>query len=541
MRKTSPFTKNRCSHTPLFASLRRIMRLASLANPPHSAPVDELLEMHAAQRRAFLKNSVGAGVWATTGLMSSAWLTACGSPRHDDPRVVIVGAGIAGLNAAYVLKKAGVHAHIYEAGSRSGGRMLSARNLLAPGLVTELGGEFIDSSHADILTLAQEFGLTLLDRQADSEANLHTAYFFGGRHYSERQVVEAFRPLAKRISKDAATLGAVIDYKNPGNAVALDTLSVGAYLDKIDAHGWMREFLKVAYITEYGLDEGEQSALNLINMISTDVSAKKIQVFGDSDERYKINGGNASITEHLTQRLGDQVQLGYRLEALHRRGTGYTLSFQTPNQSLRDVRADYVLLALPFSVLREVRMTLDLPNHKTKAIQELGYGTNAKMLLGTTQRLWRKLAYSGEVFSDQPFQFAWDNSQGQAGVAGGLTLFSGGKAGVEVGHDTAQHQAQRLMAGMERVFPGVRATLNSKVARHHWPSAPYSKGSYACYRPGQWTSIAGAEFEAVGNLYFAGEHCSTHFQGFMNGGAETGRRAAQAMLAVLGKTRVATA
>jgi len=111
--------------------------------------------------------------------------------------------------------------------------------------------------------------------------------------------------------------------------------------------------------------------------------------------------------------------------------------------------------------------------------------------------------------------------------------------GVDVGLDTAEHQANRLMAGMERVFPGVRATLNAKVARHHWPSAPFSKGSYACYRPGQWTTIAGAEFEPVGNLHFAGEHCSTDFQGFMNGAAETGRRAAQALLVAVGKQGVA--
>ena len=533
--------RNRRSHTPVFATLRRMMQLASLANQPHAAPMDELLEMHAAQRRTFLKAGVGAGVWATAGLMGGGWLTACSTPQRSGPRVVIVGAGIAGLNAAYVLKKAGVRADIYEASNRSGGRMLSARDLLAPGLVTELGGEFIDSSHADILGLAQEFGLSLLDRRADSEANLRTAYFFGGRHYSERQVVEAFRPLAARISKDAATLGEVIDYRNPGNAAALDKLSLGEYLDRIHARGWMREFLKVAYITEYGLDEGEQSALNLITMISTDVSAGKIQVFGDSDERYKISGGNGLITEHLTQRLDGQIHFGQRLEAIRRHGAGYVLSFQTPNQSVRDVHADFVLLTLPFSVLRDVRMTVDLPAHKIKAIQELGYGTNAKILLGTTQRIWRQQDYTGEVFSDQPFQFAWDNSQRQAGVAGGLTLFSGGKAGVQVGLGTPEQQAHRLMAGMERVFPGVGATLNAKVARYHWPSAPYSKGSYACYRPGQWTTIAGAEFEPVGNLYFAGEHCSADFQGFMNGGAETGRRAAQALLAVVGKASVAAA
>lgn len=510
-----------------------------MANQPHSPPVDGLLEMHAAKRRAFLKASVGVGAWATVGLVGGAGLSACNSLRRSDPRVVIVGAGIAGLNAAYVLKKAGVRTDLYEASTRSGGRILSAKHLLAPGLVTELGGEFIDSSHADILALAQEFGLALLDRRAQSEANLRTAYFFGGRHHSERQVVEAFRPLAARIDKDAATLGETIDFRNPGNAAALDKLSVGEYLDRIGARGWMRDFLKVAYVTEFGLDEGEQSALNLITMISTDLSAGKMEVFGDSDERYKISGGNSSITEHLTQRLDGQIHFGQRLEAIRSRGAGYTLSFQTPNQSVHDVYADFVILTLPFSVLRDVRLTLDLPSHKRKAIQELGYGTNAKILLGTTQRLWRTQQYSGEVFSDQPFQFAWDNSQGQAGVAGGLTLFSGGKAGMEVGLDTAEHQALRLMVGMERVFPGVRAMLNSKVARYHWPSAPYSKGSYACYRPGQWTSIAGAEFEPVGNLYFAGEHCSTDFQGFMNGGAETGRRVAQALLAVLGKARVA--
>ena len=479
---------NRKARTSWFAAVRRMVRLASLANQPHSVPTDELLEMYATSRRTFLKTSVGVSAWATAGLMGGGWLTACSQGRPSDPRVVIVGAGVAGLNAAYTLKKSGVRADVYEASNRSGGRILSARSLLAPGLVTELGGEFIDSTHTDILGLAQEFGLTLLDRQAASETKLRTAYFFGGRHHSERQVLEAFRPLAAHIEKDAATLGEVIDFRNPGNAAALDKLSLGEYLDKIGARGWIREFLKVAYVTEFGLDEGEQSALNLITLISTDLSAGKLEVFGDSDERYKISGGNSAITEHLTRRLDGQIHLGQRLEAIRSRGTGYTLSFQTPNQAVHDVHADFVILTLPFSVLRDVRLTVDLPSYKRKAIQELGYGTNAKILLGTSQRIWRQQKYSGEVFSDQPFQLAWDNSQGQPGLAGGLTLFSGGKAGVDVGLDTPEHQANRLMVGMQRVFPGIRATLNAKVARHHWPSAPFSKGSYACYRPGQWTT-----------------------------------------------------
>lgn len=529
---------NRRAHSALFASLGRIVRLSFQANQKHSPPVDEIVEI-AAPRRAFLKAGFG-GALTVAGALGGGWLTACHTSRRSAPRVVIVGAGIAGLHAAYLLKKSGVRADVYEASNRTGGRMLSARSLLAPGLVTELGGEFIDSSHADILALAQEFGLSLLDRQAKSETNLRTAYFFKGRHHSERQVVEAFRPYAARIKKDAASLGESIDSSNPA-AVALDQLSLGEYLDKLGMRGWMREFMKVAYVTEFGLDEGEQSALNLITMIGTDLSAQKMEVFGDSDERYKVSGGNSSITEHLAQRLEGQIHLGQRLEALRNRGAGYTLSFETPNRTAQDVHADFVILTLPFSVLREVRISVPLPSAKRRAIQELGYGTNAKILVGTTERIWRQQKYSGEVFSDQPFQFAWDNSQGQAGVAGGLTLFSGGKAGVDVGLDTAERQAQRLMVGLERVFPGTQATLNNKIARYHWPSAPYSKGSYACYRPGQWTSIAGSEIVPVGNLYFAGEHCSSEFQGFMNGAAETGRLAAQALLATLGNLRIVAA
>lgn len=534
-------TLARSARTPLFKLLQRFLHLACMANRPGAAPVDELLELPAQKRRDFLRAGAAVGAWAGTGLMTGAASTVNASSNDHNPRIVIVGAGIAGLNAAYVLKKAELRAELFEAATRTGGRIHSATDLLAPGLVTELGGEFIDSGHEEMLALAKEFGLVLLDREAPSEKKLKTAYFFAGKHRSERQIVEALRLLAARIAKDADTLGDVIDYRNAGNAAALDKLSLATYLDRIGAKGWIREFLRVAYVTEFGLDEDEQSALNLITLISTDLSTGKIQVFGDSDERYKIRGGNSRIIENLVQRLDGQIHPGQRLEAIRQRGAGYVLSFQTPNQTLRDVQADYVLLTLPFSVLRDVHMTLDLPQVKHKAIQELGYGTNAKILVGTTQRVWRNKSYSGEVFSDQPFQLAWDNSQGQAGMAGGLTLFSGGKAGVDVGLGAAEQQSQRLMMGVERVFPGVGATLNGKVARYHWPSAPFSKGSYACYRPGQWTSIGGAEFEPVGNLHFAGEHCSTDFQGFMNGGAETGRRAAQALLVALGKTRAALA
>jgi monoamine oxidase len=192
---------------------------------------------------------------------------------------------------------------------------------------------------------------------------------------------------------------------------------------------------------------------------------------------------------------------------------------------------------VPFTVLREVDIRVEMPPYKTKAIRELGYGTNAKVMLGLLERPWRARGYSGAAYSDTGFQFCWDNSQGQQSPAAGLTLFSGGRLGLDVGRGTAAEQAARLAPAVDQVFPGVQNARSGQVARWHWPTFPFAKGSYACYRPGQWTTIRGAEARPVGNLLFAGEHCSADYQGFMNGGAETGRLAAERVQRLLGARR----
>lgn len=212
-------------------------------------------------------------------------------------------------------------------------------------------------------------------------------------------------------------------------------------------------------------------------------------------------------------------------------GSRLTLTFARRGAGAVDVTADLALLTVPFSILRNVRLDIELPPVKRRAITELGHGTNAKLLVGVDSPVWRRVGYAGNIFSDETFQLAWDNSRLQGREAAGLTLYSGGRAGLRVGEGQPAEQADRLLPGVEAAFPGVLAARNDRVARFHWPTHPHTLGSYACYRPGQWTSIRGAEFPPVGNLYFAGEHCSLDFQGFMNGAAETGRRAAERIVA----------
>jgi monoamine oxidase len=127
----------------------------------------------------------------------------------------------------------------------------------------------------------------------------------------------------------------------------------------------------------------------------------------------------------------------------------------------------------------------------------------------------------------------------QAGSAGGLTLLTGGKAGVVVAKSTPEDLARDLLPGVERAFPGGAEWRRGPVWKFGWPTYAWTKGSYSAYKPGQWTSLRGNEAKPVGNLLFAGEHCSLNHQGYMNGGAETGRRAAQAILARLGRSAAA--
>ncbi len=528
------------ARTPLFITLHRTLHLAHLANRPGAPPVDELVEMHheaSWTRRCFLKSSVA----MTLLFGGSSLLTACSNfinkkPEGLAPRIVVVGAGIAGLNAAYKLKIGGLRASIYDANTRIGGLIYTAKDLMAPGLTTELGGEFIDSDHKEMLSLAQEFGLELLDMKNPSEASVRRhAYFFRGRFYSETEVVEAFRPIAARMQADYNSLGNVVDFEHEGGASRLDNTSLEDYLDQVGATDWFKNLLEVAYVTEYGLDADQQSSLNLLFLTSTDVSGGTFEIFGESDERYKIKGGNQQIVDELGRRLEGQIELEHRLVAIKTNGPGFKLTFDGPNGSAVDVEADFVVLCIPFSILREVDIQLDLPSYKLKTIKELGYGTNAKVLVGFTRRIWRDQGYSGYIFSDEAYQCAWDNSQGQDGIAGGLTFFSGGQPGIAVGSGTPADQANRLMPGLERAFPGSIAARNGNVARFQWPSFPLTKGSYACYKPGQWTTIHGAEIKPVGQLYFAGEHCSYDFQGYMNGGAETGKLAAESLLTILAK------
>lgn len=517
--------------TALVDLLRRAAAISAVAR--HSGePIDEAIDRDIvmrtdASRRRFLRQSITASAALMLGACAPTRLMRMDST--DD--VIVVGAGVAGLAAAWRLRHAGVGVKLYEAQERIGGRMFSLRNHFADGQVCELGGELIDTGHARIRALAAELGLPLDDLSEDPTHAFGDIWFCEGRRYSDVEILRAFAPLAEAIRRDAEALpDEEITYATPGGCEALDRETMAHWLDRNGASGWLRKLIETAYTTEMGLDCEEQSALNFLTFIDPGLEAFKI--FGESDERFHVRGGNDLIVKGLGGKLDDAIQPGCVLESIRQSVNGrYTLSFKR-GASAFEASASRVILVLPFTTLRRVKLNLELPAAKRIAIKELGYGTNAKLMIGFNERVWRtRHSLGGATYSDLACQTTWETSRMQAGAAGILTNFVGGKHGVEIGSGTPKAQADKATHQVDALFPDLSdARTGMREARMHWPTNPWVLGSYACFRPGQWTTLRGAISERVGNLHFAGEHCAFDNQGFMEGGVETCEWGAQAIL-----------
>jgi monoamine oxidase len=519
------------ARTPLF---QRLLKLTSMAQNAREEGVDEIefTEQQFFTRRKFIQTSAMASLAATV-LASCAKMIDDGNLKSSSvsnalastPSVVIVGAGVAGLNAAFNLKNAGIPSTLYDANTRAGGRMFTAQNILNPGLSTELGGEFIDTDHYEIRALAKYFGLPLLDLYSASELELtQNIYYFNGIAYTDKDFLKAIVYYLPAINRDAGSLSDIVKYNSytPIDQ-KFDNMNLIQYFDSINLTGWLRELLLIAYIGEYGLNADQCDAINFLYLFGLAPNGKPA-LYGMSDERFKVAGGNQQIVDALYNTLKDQVNLEYKLVKIESKGEGYTLYFENKP---KPVSADIVLLSLPFTLLREVEIDVELPQVKRQAINTLGYGNNSKLMLGFKNRIWRtKYDSVGMSYSDNGTENTWDNSQLQPGDAGGLTVYLGGDSAVNLGNGDVNVQAFKALDKLNQIYPGITADYNHKAYRMVWPRFKFTKASYSAWTVGQYTTIAGSEIETVGNLYFAGEHTSYDFQGYMNGGAVTGHIAA---------------
>jgi monoamine oxidase len=203
-----------------------------------------------------------------------------------------------------------------------------------------------------------------------------------------------------------------------------------------------------------------------------------------------------------------------------------------------EVVADRVILALPFTTLRDCDIdSLELSGRRRRAINELAMGTNSKFNLQLDQSV-KSLNWTGGFSSDEPHYVTWDSSWGQVVPRPRtpvITVYNGGQEGTTYpaysAHGPATTRAiDHVMTNLSRGIPGIEGAFNGLAHLDQWADDPYVHGSYAGFGPGQYTAYWGYLATTEGNVVFAGEHTSTHSQGYLNGGVESGERAARQVL-----------
>jgi monoamine oxidase len=469
--------------------------------------------------------------------------------------IAVVGAGIAGLNAALTLQDAGLACTVYEASQRIGGRIHSDAMTWADGMVSEWCGEFIDADHTTMHQLIERFGLRTVDlgvRVGSGRTDLaRSVMYFCNRYYRAEELAEDLQALAPVLQQQfqAAGFPTTSAHFTP-EGVRLDHLSVQEWIEQYVVGGHrvpLGRLLDTGCTGFYGLDSHEQSALNLVYLFGALDPARGSGPLtsGPLHASRKIVGGNAQLPRALARSLPEGcIRLGHPLVALERtddREGALTLTFAAAG-GLREVHCDHAILALPFSALRHVdyrRAGFD--PLKQRAIEALGYGTISKLFLQFDRPYWYEDGPwphpdNGFVVTDLEIQTLWDASLGQTSSHGLLVDYTSGHRGAAYAPPAAysttddspdlHQEAQDCLQQLEYVFPGISAHYTGQAALSYPTGDAFLRGSYACWRVGQVTQFGGYEGVRQGSVHFAGEHCSVEFQGFMEGAAREGARAA---------------
>ncbi|HKU97755.1 MAG TPA: FAD-dependent oxidoreductase, partial [Vineibacter sp.] len=363
------------ARTPLFRAFRQHWRRAAASDGGLT-------------RRAFLANTARLGA---AGMVAGP-LAACADPsRSSDPPVVIVGAGAAGLSAAYALGRAGVPVVIYEASGRVGGRIWTLNGFNADGQFVEMGAELVDTGHTALRRLCGALGVGVQEFTVPTGDVAGELFHVRGHIYTGVQFERGLKPLLQSVARAQREITggrgkfAPITYAAPINAAAYDRMTLAEFLDRqSDVDPWVREAVRIAYVGEMGAETEMQSALNLIALM--DPTSESL--YGDSDEAWRIAGGSSAMIDALRDAVVRQgggnaetvLRLRHELVGVRDDGRQLVLSFAHGGQTIT-VPADRVLLTLPFSVLRRVDgiATLDLHPLKKRSIAEYGYGANTKL------------------------------------------------------------------------------------------------------------------------------------------------------------------
>jgi monoamine oxidase len=477
-------------------------------------------------RRTFLAQTAGtlAATWTAAAATSAEpSVLEMQAARPDTSRqVVVLGAGLAGLAAAYELKKAGYGVTVIEARTRPGGRVLTYRDPFADGLYAEMGAEYVDATDEFDHRFCKELGLKVMT------AKLYDAIFVRGQRFkmaafkqSKEKLPYAGTEGGRLFGQEAAYLRRVLALIKdpetlPPEILKLDNLSVVELLAQEGAPEDIAALFTYTQACESTARPHEMSALHLVR--------SHRRSFSEDTDEGRILGGNDQLPKGLARALAGQILYNRPVRKIAHDREGATVTFEEGG-AVRTLRTPRLVVALPFKVLRDIEVTPSFSPAKTKAVATLAYGHVMKLAMQYQQRFWDEPQSLGQrVFTDTMLRRVYHFSIDQPGPRGILMSFTSGADAEALGRMSDADRLRTALQEATKIWPEAPRHFEGGAVKY-WNEDPWIRGSYSFEGVGQARDYLQIAAAPEGRVHFAGEHTSVH-RASMNGALESGVRAA---------------
>lgn len=484
-------------------------------------------------RREFLKRSIFAaatlpGLHPVIAAASRDAIRRTGAAR----KVIVIGAGLAGLASAYELTQAGHEVTVLEARMRSGGRVWTLRDSFPEGLHAEAGATNVFDNHEWTMKYVKLLGVAL-DPMGSTGGGASIFHIRG-----KRIVIKSGAPVEwplelKPEEKELGRGGLWAKYVAPvvkelGDLEAADwppaplkrhdRMSFAEFLRQQGASPGAVEILRLGLADQLGEGADEVSALNLLREAAPRAMVK---------QSFTIHGGSDTLPRAFAARLGDKIHYGMPAVKIEQDAAGVrVICSQAGNH--QTFAADYLICAIPFAVLKRVEVSPGFSPEKQRAIAQLGNTSVVRVFMQTRKRFWRDEGLSGAATTDLPIMTAYDKAHYLPGKRGLLEAYVAGARARRLAAMTASERMNFTVRQMEQILPAIREHYEGG-ASVCWDEDEWARGAYAWFKPGQMESFLPHIARPEGRVHFAGDHTSP-WPGWMNGALQSGARAAREVI-----------
>ena len=456
------------------------------------------------KRRDFLSQATALGAAMLVSNQVSAGMA-------GSKKIVVVGAGLAGLACAYELKTAGYDVTVVESRDRIGGRVLTFRDIVHDRTI-EGGAELIGSNHPTWMAYSAKFGLELYDVSKDIDLNspIHLEGQLLSHKESESILDEMDRVLAT-LNKSAKEIDADKPWLST-NAGLLDLRTAENWLQELSIGDRLKKLIAIQLASDNGVPNENASYLAML----TEIKGGGCETYWDHTEDYRCVGGNDSLAKRLAQEIGfDRFRLTTAVEEI-KFGNGIQLVRCSDGNS---IKCDDVVLAVPPSVWPAIAFDPVLP----EVLNRMQMGTVVKYLASVKSRFWKLSNRSQYAMTDGLISQTWESTDAQDCDQSpvGITAFSGGPQANQCLEIRKERRDAEYIPEFEKVYPGF-ADHFIKSRFMDWTVDRWTKGGYSFPAPGQITSVGKLLHEGMAGLHFCGEHVCFKFVGYMEGALNSG-------------------